>query len=160
MSRISSLLLFSSTILVGCFGSRLSHPFWVQHLEGIWKANTKEGTFIEQWKAENDSTFSGKGMVLSLSNDTSFTEELSINASGKNVWEYRIILPKAREFRTVVFSSSGVSNRKVTFSHPENDFPASIRYCSLSKNRMTVTLYPKNGNQGTKERLRFKRTAQ
>jgi hypothetical protein len=128
-------------------------------LDGTWQAKTKEGVFIERWKTVNDSTLRGYGLVLSSSNDTSFTEELTITRSSPNSWIYRVFLPKAREFRTIVFSSSDFGQRNIMFSHPSNDFPSSIRYRFTSKNRMRVTLYPKEGVEGTKEHLTFKRGA-
>ena len=159
MTRVSSILLCSSLLLVGCFYRNISHPYWFQHLDGTWEAKTKQGRFIECWKTLNDSTLSGYGLVLSASNDTSFTEELTITKSSSNSWVYRVFLPKAREFRTIIFSSSDFGQKNIIFSHPSNDFPSSIRYRFTSKSRMRVTLYPKEGTEGKKEHLAFKRTA-
>ena len=128
MSFAVSVILFVLLPFLG-FSQYTDELKW---LEGNWVMES-EGTTIESWSIQDDSTLVGYSVTLENGNET-FRETLSIENTA-NELIYKAVLP----FKTAVFTLDSIAKNYVSFMDPQNDFPSKIEYRKV-QNELRITL--------------------
>lgn len=101
-------------------------------IEGNWKLNSTSELSFENWTIVNDSTLSGKSILIS-ENDT-VAEILRIERIGKN-WVY---IATVNQSKPVLFSLIENANNVYEFENKEHDFPQKIVYKLIQDDLLLV----------------------
>lgn len=102
-------------------------------LIGKWKMETKKGIIYEKWKSSNDSTLSGKSMLVkNTTGDTVFLEKIQLVYRNKEYF-YIPVAEGQNNNQPVEFKLTSHNETGFVAENPEHDFPKRIIYNLITK---------------------------
>lgn len=110
-------------------------------LKGTWKVSEKP--IYEEWTAHADGSLSGTSYKLK-NQQKDIAETLSIVQKDGQI-RYRATVPDQNEGRTIPFLLTS-SRSGYTFENPEHDFPNTITYKAVKKDRIEVLVSGKESD--------------
>ena len=115
-------------------------------LIGYWEFKTEKGIYAEEWKSENDSTFTGVGVYRLLTGDTIATENIKvIQESGETF--YLAQVSNQNNGEVVRFKLTEREDSQWFFENKSHDFPQGISYSLDSPNLLNAWIEGKqNGD--------------
>jgi hypothetical protein len=150
------ILLYScGLLLTGCAADKPTNTFDFSSLTGSWSSVNSQGSQMEEWEEENDSTFIGKGYVLEAG-DTTFFESLEIRKEA-GVWTYYAKVNQLNGTEVVPFVLSKQTPQKVEFTNLSHDFPKKIGYEFLSNNELQAFIEGPRDGQNIRVLFDYKR---
>lgn len=132
------LVIFSSIILISAAfsnkeNSHAAHMHSFDWLIGKWKIETKKGIIYEKWKSLNDSTLSGKSMLVkNATGDTVFLEKIQL-VYRKNAYFYIPVAEGQNNNQPVEFKLTSHDENSFVAENPEHDFPKRIMYNLITR---------------------------
>ena len=143
------LLIFLS--LASCQKEKNLNEF--KFLLGKWEGKRDEMILQELWKKENDSLFSGKGIVFS-GKDTLFNEKLKLEIRNNEIF-YTAIVPN--HTKPISFKLNSSQNAQWTFENKEQDFPQTIIYRFVQPDSLYSIIEGNDKGKPSKEEFHFKK---
>jgi len=107
-----------------------SELYNVSWLIGKWQNITSDGSYIEIWEKQNDSTYSGISFFVA-GTDTTATETISIEQKGNNIFFIPTVVNQNKG-QKVTFNLTVLSANQFIFENPMHDFPQKITYTQIS----------------------------
>lgn len=135
---MKKLVLYSGIILLSAaFSAKKDLPagnlYSFNWLLGTWKMETKKGIILEKWSSSNDSTFSGKSiLVRSSSGDTVLLEKIQF-VKRNNDFFYIPVAEGQNNNQPVEFKLTSYNEKGFVAENPEHDFPKRIIYNLINK---------------------------
>jgi len=117
-------------------------------IEGTWQLKGEQA--FEQWSYKNNE-FVGRSYSFS-GNDTIIIEKLKVYAEGRQPY-YQAIVKDQNNGEPVNFKMTSCLNDKAIFKNLEHDFPTTITYELVEKNRLKATI--SGERNGKAESLEF-----
>jgi hypothetical protein len=155
--------LFLSITAVSCLKvlqNEEEHLKEVDWLVGTWQNKTEKGTFTETWEITENTTQEGYTYkrleafsCLIKDMDTLFSEEVVLFKMEK--WMYCVLASGQNDGKSVVFTSTTISDTELVFENPEHDFPKKIVYTLITPD----SLYAEISGDGKKQGFPFKRVS-
>lgn len=110
-------------------------------LEGRWVSESSEGVFEETWSSAQAGTMIGMGRLI-LGETTVFIEFMSIEPNDEGCLTLWMVLgaPSRGDKKPKPFRLVEKSRDSATFEMVENDFPKTITYSRLSRDRVDCQL--------------------
>lgn len=105
---------------------------------GTWKINTGQGYVVEQWRLQNDSTFSGRSFFVKSNNDTIPQESIELKLR-KGQWYYIPTVAGQNNNQPVVFKLQFTGRSEFISVNSEHDFPQRIAYRRI-KNQLFASI--------------------
>lgn len=133
--------------------NKLDKLSWVL---GTWEMGTPEGTFTEHWEETNDSTYAGRGTMVSPKGDTLFSEQIRLEQSGGVVY-YKPVVSGQNNGQETVFTEKSLSANEVVFENPAHDFPQRIIYKRPSDSTLYARIEGKVEGKDRQEEYQYKR---
>ncbi len=136
-------------VCVACHSSdekiALNHPIQknnkidgFQWLLGSWQNLSVDGNTYETWALLNDSTLSGKGLVIK-DKDTLFSESITLFQQGEDVF-YSPIVSDQNEGKSISFKLTSHTNNQFIFENLTHDFPTKITYTQVSPDSLLAEI--------------------
>ncbi|MEX1187878.1 MAG: DUF6265 family protein [Bacteroidia bacterium] len=125
---------------------------------GNWEFTTEKGIFSEEWKSENDSTFSGIGTYRLTNGDTVMSESLKI-VQTKGETYYIAQVNDQNEGKEVWFKLTFREDSQWYFENKSHDFPQGISYSLNSPNLLNAWIEGKKNGNINRQFFYFKRMA-
>ena len=125
---------------------------------GEWEKAMPNGSFIENWQKETDTSYVGEGTYTSNSGDVLFSEKLRLEQRGDELW-YIPTIESQNQGKPVLFKESKLVDNEVVFENPEHDFPQRIIYKRTSDSTLYARVEGMQGGQEAKEEFNFKKKA-
>lgn len=123
---------------------------------GTWEMATPEGTFTEHWVKDNDSSYTGHGMMVSPKGDTLFSEHIKLEQSGTTVY-YKPVVSGQNNGQETVFTEKSLSADEVVFENPTHDFPQRIIYKKPSDSTLYARIEGTSNGQERQEEYQYKK---
>jgi hypothetical protein len=127
----------------------------VDWLLGTWEQNLENGTFSEDWRKKNDSTFLGKSWAV-MNGDTVFSEKISLTQVSNNLY-YTPSVKDQNEGKAIQFKLTSLSDSLLIFENPEHDFPQKISYRKVTQDSLMAEISGKVDNKEASQQFPFKR---
>jgi len=135
---MKKLVIFSCIILLSAAfsnkeNSHAANMHSFSWLIGKWKMETKKGIIYEKWKSSNDSTLSGKSMLVkNTTGDTVFLEKIQL-VYRNNAYYYIPVAEGQNNNQPVEFKLTSHNENGFIAENPEHDFPKRILYNLITK---------------------------
>ncbi len=135
---MKKIVIYSCIILLfAAFSDKRNLPATNMHsfgwLIGNWKMETKKGVIHEKWRSSNDSTLSGKSMLVrNTTGDTVFLEKVKL-VYRNNGYFYIPVAEGQNNNRPVEFKITSFNETGFVAENPEHDFPKRILYTLVTK---------------------------
>ncbi len=100
-----------------------------QWLLGEWSNTSPEGTVVEKWAKQNDSTYLGNAFFV-VEGDTVSSEIVTLEQKGAELF-YVPTLEDQNDGNPVTFKLSEITDTKMVFENPTHDFPQKITYSKV-----------------------------
>ncbi|GAB4326931.1 MAG: hypothetical protein Kow0037_00160 [Calditrichia bacterium] len=124
----------------------------LQWLLGTWKLEKNDRAQFEEWERLNDSTFLGRGFLVT-ENDTTITEKLQLKMiDGKLTY----IADVPHNAGPVSFYFTRRIGNQILFENPYHDFPQTIRYALPADGLLQVEVSGTNPETGEAQSLPFR----
>lgn len=123
---------------------------------GSWENISKEATFKEIWKTENDSSFVGESFVI-VEKDTVFYEKIDLFESNDSLF-YKVSVKDQNKEKPVSFYLTKSDDKELTFENPKHDFPTKIVYTKITNDSLVAVIYGKKDGKEMKETFPMKKT--
>ena len=120
---------------------------------GTWTLHTRQGTVLERWKQVNDSTLSGKSVVVKAPNDTLPQESLEL-ALRRGKWSYTSTVQGQNDNQPVSFPIIFLRGTEFVSENPNHDFPQRIAYRRIN-NQLFASIEGKNDGRYNKMNFDF-----
>ena len=143
------LSLFSIFCLVSCQNKsskkfdKLEKMNW---LVGSWEQKLPEGTLVENWTKENDSTFAGESYFVK-EKDTTHSESIVLTQKKEELFYIATVIGQNND-EPVTFKLSSDTENKFTFENLAHDYPQKITYKKVNETNMLASI---SGKQQGKE---------
>ncbi len=109
-------------------------------LIGAWKMETKRGVICEKWKSSNDSTLSGKSMLVkNTTGDTVFLEKIQL-VYRNNAYFYIPVAEGQNNNDPVEFKITSYNANGFVAENPDHDFPKRIMYNLITKDSIHAVI--------------------
>lgn len=118
-------------------------------LVGNWEQKLPEGTLIEIWKKENDSTFSGKSFFVK-EEDTIHSEKIILSQKNDDLLYIPTVKGQNND-EPVTFTLSSEAGNIFTFENPAHDYPQKISYKKVSDTSLIATVSGKQQGKQSQE---------
>lgn len=140
-SKVISLLTIAIVLLVSC--QKKSENIFdkqqkMEWLVGEWEQKLPEGTVIEIWKKENDSTLYGKSFFIK-ENDTIHKESIVLRQQ-KDDLQYIPIVEGQNNDEPITFTMTSDTEANFTFENPTHDYPQKISYKKINATSLMTTI--------------------
>lgn len=143
-------------VLAGCKdGDNFAKTDKLSWVLGEWQAAEKDGRFMEVWRKENDTLFTGNGFFITPANDTPFREALSIE--NKNDTLYYVVVTAHNGDAPVRFKEISMSDTEIVFENSQHDFPQQIIYTRLNDKNIVAKITGRQNGKIRKEEFRLKK---
>jgi hypothetical protein len=110
----------------------------VEWLVGTWENNTSNGKTIESWEKLNDSTLTGKS-VLVKDKDTILLETILI-VQRKDHLFYIPSVVNQNEGEAIEFQLTHISENTISFENQNHDFPQKITYTKIHNDSLVAEI--------------------
>lgn len=105
---------------------------------GTWKNESKDGTLIEAWQKQNDTTYTGYSHFI-IGKDTVFTEQIRLEQHGSDLF-YMPTVKDQNGGKPVIFKASLHNKKQIVFENPLHDFPQKITYSHPTKDSLVAEI--------------------
>jgi hypothetical protein len=122
-------------------------------MTGTWKINAGSTLIIEQWQIVNDSTLSGKSVLVKNGSDTIPQESIQLLYRNGD-WYYVSIARGQNNDQPVSFKVIYTKGTEFISENPVHDFPQRIAYRRI-KNQLFASIEGKNNNRYGKQNFDF-----
>lgn len=123
---------------------------------GEWEKAMPNGSFIEKWQKETDTSYIGEGTFTTNNGDVMFSEKLRLEQHGDELW-YIPTVAEQNNGKPVLFKESKLVDNEVVFENPEHDFPQLIVYKRTSDSTLYARIEGMQGGQKAMEEFNFKK---
>ncbi|MFN4198806.1 MAG: DUF6265 family protein [Flavobacterium sp.] len=154
------IVLFLSITAIFCLKilkTEEEHLKEVGWLVGTWQNKTEKGTFTETWEITENTTQEGHTYkrleafsCLIKDRDTLFSEEVVLFKMDK--WMYSVLASGQNDGKSVVFTSTKITDTELVFENQEHDFPKKIVYTLITPD----SLYAEISGDGKNKDFRLK----
>ena len=98
----------------------------IKWLIGYWKLNSTEGVSTEIWNKENDSLYTGTGLLVK-DKDTLFSEKFELKQINDDLF-YVATVKGQNDDKPISFKFTEIKNGEFNFVNLQHDFPTHIIY--------------------------------
>jgi hypothetical protein len=123
-------------------------------LKGRWEGTQDETHFIEEWKSENASNFTGFSYAMNAEGDTTFHEDIKIQIIEGTPY-YIANVPENKG--PVLFKMKSYENHSAIFENLEHDFPQRIIYTEEKEGVLHARIEGKMKGRNAKEEFTFQK---
>lgn len=116
-------------------------------LIGEWQKKDSIGTLQENWKSENDSTYSGVSYFIIEKGDTVHSESIELMEDKEHLI-YTATVKGQNNDDSIPFQMTESTDSLLVFENPKHDFPQKIKY-KLNKDKSILATV--SGKQKGKE---------
>ena len=120
---------------------------------GDWELTDSVGRFVENWKKENDSTFSAVSFFI-IGKDTVHREKIQLMEDKEKLY-YIPTVQGQHNNQPVTFRQTNDIDTLLVFENPLNDYPQKIVYQLNHKNKFIAILSGKENGKAIKESYPF-----
>ncbi|MGG7036939.1 MAG: DUF6265 family protein [Flavobacterium sp.] len=125
-------------------------------LIGDWNQILSDGKLIENWKIENDSTYSAKNYFIKA-NDTIHSENIKLSQKNDElIYSAQVIGQNDDEF--IDFKLTSTTENTFVFENPKHDYPQKITYKKVNSTTLMATISGKQNGKPSSENYFMKRT--
>ncbi|MFM2213669.1 MAG: hypothetical protein RL427_932 [Bacteroidota bacterium] len=148
----TSIAVLSLFLLVSCQKKsdtnyeKLNKMSW---LKGRWEQKLPEGLLVENWKSENDSTFSGETYFI-ISKDTLHYEDLKL-VQKEDKLIYVATVKGQNNDQPVEFKLTSDNDKTFDFENPTHDYPQKITYTQVNASQIKATISGKQQGKSSQE---------
>ncbi|MGL2966222.1 DUF6265 family protein [Flavobacterium sp. XGLA_31] len=149
-------ILISTTVMAACLIScqKKSHKKFdkiekLSWLIGSWEQKMPEGLLAENWKKENDSTFTGNTYFIN-SKDTVHFESIQLVQKDDELI-YSATVTGQNNDKAVDFKLTSEVQNTFTFENPAHDYPQKIAYKKVNENNLIAMISGKQQGKESKE---------
>lgn len=125
---------------------KLEKMYW---LIGNWEQKLPDGTLVENWKIENDSTYSGVSYFIN-SKDTVHFERIKLAQKAEKL-TYIATIEGQNNDEPVSFKQTSEAGNIFTFENPTHDYPQKITYKKVASDRLIAVISGKQQGQESQE---------
>lgn len=143
---ITILLLMSKP----CVCQQIQNLNW---LAGTWIIKTGKGTIVEEWKIVNDSTLTGKSVIVKSEKDSSLQETLEFSFRNGS-WNYISKVVGQNNNLPVSFQVIYIGKEEFISENLAHDFPQRISYRRV-KNQLFASIEGKTKGRYIKQNLDY-----
>lgn len=120
-------------------------------LLGNWEKTDSIGVLTENWKSENDSTFTGNSyFIINKGKDTVHSESIELMEDSKHLI-YTATVKGQNDDEPVPFQMTEFTDSLLVFTNPKHDFPQKIQYKLNKDNSLLATISGKIKNKQSSE---------
>jgi len=137
----TSIAIISMVLLVSCQKKsdknyeKLDQMNWLQ---GHWEQKRPDGVIVENWKVENDSTYSGEAYFINLK-DTLHREAMKITQKEDDLLYSATVLGQNND-QPVEFKLNSDNIKTFDFENPTHDYPQKISYAKINATQIKATI--------------------
>lgn len=124
-------------------------------LVGSWEQKLPEGTLVENWKMENDSTYSGESYFIKEKDTLSF-ESIELLQKGDMLYYIPTVKGQNND-KPVTFKMTSDADNSFTFENPAHDYPQKIVYKKAGANDLIATISGKQQGKDSQESYAMKK---
>ena len=124
-------------------------------LVGSWEQKLPDGTLVESWTKENDSTFSGKSYFVK-DKDTIHAESVVLTQKKEELFYIPTVTGQNND-EPVTFKLTSDIENIFTFENPAHDYPQKITYKKVNDSNMLASISGKQQGKETSESYPMKR---
>lgn len=124
-------------------------------LVGSWEQKLPEGTLVESWKKENDSTFTGTSYFVK-EKDTMHSESVVLTQMKEDLFYIPTVIGQNND-EPVSFKLTSDTENTFTFENPAHDYPQKITYKKVNDDNMLASISGKQLEKVTSESYSMKR---
>jgi hypothetical protein len=118
-------------------------------LQGHWEQKLPEGLVVENWKKENDSTFSGETYFINTK-DTVHFETIKMTQKEEELTYSSTVVGQNNDL-PVDFKLTSANENTFVFENPTNDYPQKISYKKLNVSQLVATISGKQQGKVSQE---------
>ena len=127
----------------------------MQWLVGSWEQKLPEGTLIENWEKENDSTFIG-GSYFVKGKDTIHSENVVLTQKNEDLFYIPTVIGQNNDEPVTFKLTSDIENTFV-FENPTHDYPQKITYKKVNDTNLLASISGKQQGKESKESYPMKK---
>jgi hypothetical protein len=105
---------------------------------GRWENVSTDGTLIEAWQKQNDTTYTGYSHFI-IGKDTVFSEQIRMEQHGKELF-YMPSVKDQNGGKPIIFRASLHNKKQLIFENPLHDFPQKISYSHPTKDSLVAEI--------------------
>lgn len=105
---------------------------------GTWQNQSEEGTVVEMWEKQNDSTLVGNSFFI-IGKDTVSSEKITLEQRGDSCF-YIPIVKGQNNNQPIVFTLTNANNKQLIFENPKHDFPQKITYTQIHSDSLVAEI--------------------
>lgn len=148
-----TLIAASTVLLLICCQSKSGAKFEklkkMEWLVGSWEQKLPEGTIIETWTKDNDSTFLGNSYFIK-EKDTLHSESIVLTQKNEDLLYIPTVTGQNND-EPVTFTMTSDAENTFTFENPAHDYPQKISYKKVNENNLLATISGKQQGKESKE---------
>lgn len=129
---------------------QIQTPSW---LAGTWIIKTGKGTIVEEWKITNDSTLTGKSVIVKSEKDSTLQETLEFSFRNGS-WNYISRVVGQNNDLPVSFQVIYLGKEEFISENTAHDFPQRISYRRV-KNQLFASIEGKNKGRYVKKNFDY-----
>ncbi|HMR83803.1 MAG TPA: DUF6265 family protein [Niabella sp.] len=133
--------------------TKLEQASW---LLGNWENLSEDGTAMENWEKENDSTFKAESFIIA-EEDTVFYEKVTLQLR-KDTLDF-VVSTRSQNEAPVSFRLVHSDENTLVFENPKHDFPTKITYNKISADSIYAEISGAVNGSERKEGFPFKKSA-
>ena len=124
-------------------------------LLGNWESKSAEGSLKENWKQENDSTFSATSYFINAK-DTVHFETIRLQQVGEQL-TYTATIKGQNNDKPVAFPLLSQTDKQVVFENLKNDYPQKITYTKVTADSIVAQISGKLLGKQSSEQFGLKK---
>lgn len=139
-------------LLIGCqgkSGAKFEKLKKMEWLVGSWEQKLPEGSLIETWTKDNDSTYSGKSYFI-REKDTLHSESIVLTQKNEDLLYIPTVKGQNND-EPVTFTMTSDAENAFTFENPAHDYPQKITYKKVNETNLLATISGKQDGKESKE---------
>ena len=124
-------------------------------LIGSWEQKLPEGTVVESWEKQNDSTFIG-GSYFVKGKDTIHSENVVLTQTKEDLFYIPTVRGQNND-EPVTFKLTSDAENTFVFENPAHDYPQKITYKKVSDTNLLASISGKQQGKESSENYPMKR---
>lgn len=128
---------------------------FAKRMLGNWQNQFPEGIATESWELLDDSTYTGKSLVV-IGKDTVSSESIQLQQRGTEV-SYIPTVKEQNGGKPIPFLLTSSSENQFVFENPEHDFPQKISYTFFSNDSLVAEISGNINGEQKAEQFPMKR---
>jgi len=118
-------------------------------LQGHWEQKLPDGLLVENWKKENDSTYSGESYFIN-NKDTLHSESIKLIQKEEELSYTATVIGQNNDL-PVAFKLTSAAENTFVFENPTHDYPQKITYKKVNAAQLTATISGKQQGKNSQE---------